>query len=132
MRAVDNTRPDPDLLNFAFVFCLSVGITSSLLKVLKKYGAPAKYVPPAILLLSDPICSGIRWYTVLWHGGLTLLQSHDIERIQKRALMRIVPHLKYKEALKTFKLTSLKERRGKHCVKLIKQMSDPSHKLNYL
>ena len=61
-----------------------------------------------------------------------LLQSHNVERIQKRALRIIVPHLKYEEALTTFKLTSLKERQEKHFVKLIKQMSDPSHNFNYL
>ena len=49
-----------------------------------------------------------------------------------RTIRIIVPHLKYEEDLTTFKLTSSKERREKHCVKLIKQMLDMSHKLNYL
>ena len=97
--------------------------------MLKKYGAPAKDL---LSFYCSVIRSVVEYGDILWHGGLTLLQSHDIERIQKRALRIIVPHLKYEEALTTFKLTSSKERREKHCVKLIKQMSGPSHKLNYL
>ena len=69
---------------------------------------------------------------MIYCGMETPLQSHDVERIQKRALRIIVPHLKYEEALTTFKLTSLKERREKHCVKPIKQLSDLLQKLNYL
>ena len=99
------------------------------LKVLKKYAARAKDL---LSFYCSLIQSVLEYGDILWHGGLTLLQSHDIERIQKRALRIIVPHLKYEEALTTFKLTSSKERREKHCVKLIKQMLDMSHKLNYL
>ena len=81
-------------------------------------------------------CSVIRsvleYGGILWHGGLTSLQSQDIEIIQKRALSIIAPDLYYEDALATFKLHYLKERQELHCIELIKQMSSPLHKLHYL
>ena len=68
----------------------------------------------------------------VYHAGLTSLQSQDIERIQKRVLRIIAPDLYYEDALATFKLPSLKERRELHCIELIKRMSSPLHKLHYL
>ena len=41
-----------------------------------------------------------------------------LEIIQKRALRIIAPDLYYEDALATFKLSSLKERRELHCIEL--------------
>ena len=81
-------------------------------------------------------CSVIRsvleYDDILWHGGLTSIQSQDIEIIQKRALSIIATDLYYEDALATIKQHYLKERRELHCIELIKQMSSPLHKLHYL
>jgi hypothetical protein len=49
----------------------------------------------------------------VWHPGLTLSHVHDIERIQIRALFIIRPKLSYWQALETFNLTTLDDRRIK-------------------
>jgi hypothetical protein len=100
------------------------------LKVWKKYGASAKD-------LLKFYCSVIRSVLdygadILWHGGLTLSQSKDIERIQKRALRIITLDLSYDDALASSKLLPLNRRRNIHCNDLIKKMFSPSHRLHYL
>ena len=100
-----------------------------ILKVLKKYGAPAKDL---LMFYCSVIRQVLEYGDILWHGGLTSLQNQDIERIQKRALRIIAPDLYYEDALATFKLSSSKERRELHCIELIKRMSSPLHKLHYL
>ena len=58
------------------------------------------------------ILSVLEYGDILWHGGLTLSQSQDIERIQKRALRIITPDLSYEDALASSKLLPLNQRRG--------------------
>ena len=99
------------------------------LKVLKKYGAPVKDL---LKFYCSVIRSVLEYGDILWHGGLTLSQSQDIERIQKRALRIITPDLSYEDALVSSKLLPLKQRWDIHCIDLIKKMSSPSHKLHYL
>jgi hypothetical protein len=78
------------------------------------------------------IRSVLEYGDILWHGGLTLSQSQDIERIQKRALRIITPDLSYEDALASSKLLPFNQRRDIHCIDLIKKMSSPSRKLHYL
>jgi hypothetical protein len=68
----------------------------------------------------------------VWNGNLTQAQRNDIERVQKRALRIIVPGYGYNRALQECELKTLQERRDELCVRLIKQMSGPSHKLHSL
>ena len=64
---------------------------------------------------------------------MTQAQRNDIERVQKRALRIIVPEYEYNRALQECELKTLQERRDDYlCVRLIKQMSEPSHKLHSL
>lgn len=56
----------------------------------------------------------------------------DIHGIQKPALRIIAPIFSYEEILASFNLLPLSERRDKHCVDLIKQMPNQSHKLHHL
>jgi hypothetical protein len=99
------------------------------LKVLKKYGAP---VHDMLQFYCSVIRLSLEYGDVLWHGSLTNAQSADLERIQKRALRIICPKMDYNEALAHFRMSTLKERREKHCVELIRKMSSEGHRLHYL
>ena len=68
----------------------------------------------------------------IWHGGLTQEQSKDIERIQRRAMKIICPRKTYKQALTECGLHTLEYRRDIMRVNLIKDMKQPTHKLNDL
>ena len=62
--------------------------------------------------------------------NLTLEQSRDIERIEKRAIRIIHPQYEYNQALVVSNLKTLKERRDDLCVGLIKHMLQPTHRLH--
>ena len=68
----------------------------------------------------------------IWNGNLTVEQSNDIERLQKRALRILLPGMSYDHALRQSNLKTLKERRDVMCVDMIKKMSNPGHKLHHL
>ena len=55
----------------------------------------------------------------VWHGGLTKLQSSDIEHVQKVAMQIILQnkYVSYKLACKTLKTKTLEERRTQLCQK---------------
>ena len=55
----------------------------------------------------------------VWHAGLTVKQSNNIERIQKRACRIILGHnyISYDNALKSCELDTLFDRRVSHCHK---------------
>ena len=57
----------------------------------------------------------------VWHSGLTLSQSSQIERIQKSAVAAILgpKYTSYEEALLSLNLKSLSERRTQICLKFI-------------
>ena len=71
-------------------------------------------------------------YGTQWNGNLTVEQSNDIERLQKRALRIILPGMSYDHALRQSNLKTLKQRRDVMCVDMIKKMSNPGHKLHHL
>ena len=65
----------------------------------------------------------------VWHGGLTLSQSSQIERIQKSAAAAILgsKYISYEQALKSLNLKCLSERRTQICLKFInKNMKNQS------
>ena len=72
----------------------------------------------------------IRSPSLVWN--LTLEQSKDIERIEKRAIRIIHPQYEYNQALVVSNLKTLKERRDDLCVGLIKNMLQPTHRLHSL
>ena len=64
--------------------------------------------------------------------GITNDQSKEIERIQKRALKTIYGEDDYDKVIQAARLASLKERRDRMCIQLIKSMSNTGHKLHNL
>ena len=99
------------------------------LKVLKSYGAPKNDLK---IFYCCVIRSTLEYAAQVWYGNLTQAQRIDIERVQKRALRIIVPEYEYNRALQECALKTLQQRRDDLCVRLIKQMSEPSHKLHSL
>ena len=99
------------------------------MKILKSYNAPKEALKTFYVAV---VRSVLEYGAQVWNGGLTMEQSEDIERIQKRALRITYPELKYHEALMESNLKTLTDRRDDMCVQLIKDMSNPNHKLNHL
>ena len=68
-----------------------------------------------------------------WHTNLPDYLSDQIEMLQKRSLKVIYPKTEHYElALKTSRLTTLKDRRDSLCLKFFHRMSSPTDKLHYL
>ena len=63
----------------------------------------------------------------VWHAGLTVEQSNQIELIQKRALKIIYHNLGYEEALVKANLTTLKVRRDILCKALFNEIKEEDH-----
>ena len=99
------------------------------MKVLKSYGAPKNDLKTFYCCV---IRSTLEYGAQVWNGNLTQAQRSDIERVQKRALRIIVPEHEYNRALQECGLKTLQQRRDDLCVRLIEQMSVPSHKLHSL
>ena len=74
----------------------------------------------------------LEYGALVWNKGITNDQSMDIERIQKRALKIIQAEDDYDKVLQTAKLASLKERRDRMYIELIKSMINADHKLHNL
>ena len=100
-----------------------------LLKILKGYNAPNEALKTFYVAV---IRSVLEYGAQVWTGNLTKEQVKDIERIQKRALKIICPELDYHQALAELNLKSLADRRDNMCVQLIKDMSNPEHRLHHL
>ena len=78
------------------------------------------------------IRSVLEYCCQVWHPGLTVQQSRDIERIQKRCLKIIFPNVDYKNALILSGLDRLSVRR-EHLVKhLFNEIKGANHVLNHL
>ena len=68
----------------------------------------------------------------VWHGGLTITQSNDIERVQKRCLRMIYPDHSYRETLPISGLERLSDRRERSTRKLFDEIKHPRHILHRL
>ena len=68
----------------------------------------------------------------VWHAGLTVAQSNDLESVQKRVLRIIFPGLSYNEALVFSGLERLCMRRERLVRKLFNEMKCNDHILNKL
>ena len=97
--------------------------------VVKSYGEPGKDL---MAFYTSVVRSVVEYGAQVPHGGLTVEQCKDIERIQKRALRIIYPELNYNEALTRCGTNTLENRRETICNNLIKGMIEPAHKLNHL
>ena len=76
--------------------------------------------------------SVLEYACVVWHPGLTATESAEIERVQKRVLRIIFPHLRYKDALLMAKLERLDVRRENLMRTTFNGVKSPSHILNHL
>ena len=85
----------------------------------------------------DFYCCSIRsvleYCAPVYHHALPAYLSEELERVQKRVIKILAPHLSYSEALTIFGLTKLKDRRSNACVKFFTDITNnPTHKLNCL
>ena len=78
------------------------------------------------------IRSVLEYACVVWHPGLTSTESGEIERVQKRVLRIIFPHLCYKDALVTANLERLDDRRENMMRNTFQEIKNPSHVLHPL
>ena len=100
-----------------------------LLKILKSYKAPKEALKRFYIAV---VRSAVEYGAQVWSGNLTKEQVKDIERIQKRAMKIICPELDYHQALAELNIKSLADRRDTLCIQLIKDMSNPEHRLHHL
>ncbi len=100
-----------------------------LLKIIKSYGASTDDMKSFYVAVIRPT---LEYGAQVWNGGITKEQSNEIERIQKRALKIIYKEDDYNKALRIAKIERLEKRRDRMCIELIKEMSNPNHKLHSL
>ena len=78
------------------------------------------------------IRSVLEYACVVWHPGLTAAESDEIERVQKRVLRIIFPHLHYKDALIAAHLERLDVRRENMMRTTFSEIKNPAHILHSL
>ena len=100
-----------------------------LIRVLKRSGFKDTNL---IEIYCGRIRSVLEYACQVWHPGLTMAQSQDLERIQVRALSIINPELSYWEALDKYKLTTLENRRETLCKKTFEKIKDTNNMLHEL
>ncbi len=76
--------------------------------------------------------SVLEYVCVVWHPGLNVQQTKDLELVQERALRLIYPNVSYETALQLANLPTLEERREELCAKKFKSIRDPQHRLHGL
>ena len=100
------------------------------LKHLKRAGLSADDL---ILYYKSIIRSSLEYACQVWHSSLSYNLSHDLERIQKRALQIIYPDKDYEDLLIEVEMETLFDRREGLCSKLFKDIAtNNQHKLHYL
>ena len=67
-----------------------------------------------------------------WNFGIPQYLSEEVERIQRRALRIIYPHLSYRQASETTHLPTLSLRRDNLFKSHFNKLMNPNHKLHYL
>ncbi len=78
------------------------------------------------------IRSVLEYACPVWHPGLSKKQSNDLERVQKRCLKFIFPHLSYDQALDQTRLEKLSARRERMTKEMFAEIKCSSHPLNSL
>ena len=100
-----------------------------LLRLCKKAGV----IPTDLVMIYTSIVRSVLEYCcVVWHPSLPNYLQIEVERIQKRALAIIYPHIDYEQSLQKSKLKTLFERREVQCKKVFINMQKASHKLHNL
>ncbi len=85
-----------------------------------------------VMIYCAIIRSVLEYACAVWHSGLTITQSDDIERVQKRCMRIIYPELSYNDALFVAGLDKLCVRRENIVRNLFKEMQQSDHILNSL
>lgn len=75
------------------------------------------------------IRSVLEYACPVWHCGLTVSQSVDLERVQKRILRIVLPDLSYRQALIATGLERLGVRRERFVREIFDEIKDPNHVL---
>lgn len=98
-----------------------------------------RYLVKAAIRQTDIIqiyCSIIRsvveYACPVWHPGLSVNQTNELERVQRRCLKIIYPSLSYVEALSAAGLKKLSERREEITHSMFQEIKNPNHPLHYL
>ena len=100
-----------------------------LLRLCKKAGV----IPTDLVMIYTSIVRSVLEYCcVVWHPSLPNYLQIEVERIQKRALAIIYPHIDYEQSLQKSKLKTLFERREVQCKKVFINMQKASHELHNL
>ena len=85
-----------------------------------------------ITIYCSIIRSVLEYACPVWHPGLTQKQTSDIERVQKRCLKLIYPHLSYSDALEISGLEKLETRRETLTQILFQEIKNDKHVLHSL
>jgi len=86
-----------------------------------------------VRVFTSTIRAILEYACAAWHTCLTSEQSERLESIQRRAMSIVAPDMSYRQALSTFGLPTLKERReGLARDFFIKIIEKPDHKLHHL
>ena len=78
------------------------------------------------------IRSVLEYACQVWHSGLTLQQSKEIESVQRRVMRLVLPDVTYKESLQIVGLEKLATRRENLVKSLFNEIKCERHELNYL
>eukprot|EP00057_Strongylocentrotus_purpuratus_P023181 XP_011677655.1 PREDICTED: RNA-directed DNA polymerase from mobile element jockey-like [Strongylocentrotus purpuratus] len=92
-----------------------------LIRSLKRFNAPRKDL---LTVYTSYIRPTLEYCVPLWHSGITVQQSNNIEMIQKRALRIILSdqYVSYRNALQKTELATLSERRDKLSLKFAESL----------
>jgi hypothetical protein len=85
-----------------------------------------------VIVYCSLIRSVLEYACAVWHSGLTVSQSNEIERVQKRCLRIIFPDLLYSEALAIARLDRLDKRRDDITRETFALIKQPTNVLHYI
>ena len=99
------------------------------LRVLKRSGVDQSSLIKVYTTCLRPV---LEYGCQIWNYNSPDYLKEEIERIQRRALRIICPHLSYNKALITNNIPLLSQRRNDLCKSHFKKLLNPNHKLNEL
>ena len=97
------------------------------LRLLKRAGVDQQSM---LTVYTTCIRSVLEYGCQVWNFKDPQYLSEEVERIQKRALPLLCPHLSYNQALEQTQLPTLAQRRNSLCQRLFKNITQPEHKLH--
>ena len=98
-----------------------------LLRLLKRAGVDQQSM---LTVYTTCIRSVLEYGCQVWNFNAPQYLSEEVERIQKRALRLICPHLSYSQALEQTQLPTLAQRRNSLCQCFFMNITEPEHKLH--